>query len=1312
MRGCVINLDVFVMMKQFCAVFLLAASTLFSNAQTLFSTNATWKFYKGRTEASSPDTTAWRSIDFDDSSWSIGEAPFYYEDNPGSGTAYTGNTLLDDMKGEYSCIYMRQTFVVTNGNNISQLRLTALSDDGFVAWINGTQVARFNVPDGEIAFDQPSSGALGEPVPVQLIILNQPENFLVPGTNVIAIQALNSSIGSSSDFVIWATLEASRATGWAQTGITEFMATNQTTIADEDGDYSGWIEIFNPTVSTVSLNNWGLTDDPAQPTKWRFPNVSIGSQDYLVLFASGKDRNNPVAELHTNFRLPPTGGYLALTDQQGNVVSSFDSYPRQYPDVAYGRDVVNPKYAGYFPSPTPGEANETSGTNFAPEVGFSVPGGTYANLFYLQLSCENPQAIIHYTLDGTLPETNSPTYTNPLTISDSVQIRARSFVPGLMPGPVHSESYIELGSSVRSATSDLPLLVIHNFGAGGVPVEDRQFANITIFEPHNGVASLTNSPEFDERAGIHLRGSSTIGLPKQSFSVEFRDELDNDKNCSPLGLPSESDWVLYAPNNFEPVLMHNPLIYKLSNEMGRYAPRTRYVVVYINTSGGPITSANYNGIYVLEEKPKRNKNRVDIQKLHSVDDLHPWDNSVTNVTGGYMMKIDRLGTGETGFHAAGQTIVYVDPKEEDIKQPQRAPQQQYLQSYMAAFGSTLNGPNYSDPLNGFRAYVDVPSWIDHHILNVVAFNVDALRLSAFFYKDREGKLTFGPLWDFDRSQGSTDGRDFSPYFWQSPLGDLGTDFFNYPWWGRMFTDVDFWQEWIDRYEDLREGVLSTNNVFADIDAFAAELQHEQPREVARWSLTRPRSGLVSNSGYSYQFNGTYAGEVAFLKRWYTDRLHFMDTNFLAKPVFEKNGGAILPGFEVKLAASAGATIYYSTNGSDPRATGGSFDPNANIYSGPVVLNTNTTFLARAYDPSHHNLTGANKPPISSPWSGLAIASFVVATPPQIVEAPADMDAYIGQSPSFEIEAGGYPSYQWQFNGVDLVGETNSQLTLSNVQTNQSGVYSVSLTNVAGGTNISFIVNVTPKPNLAITEVMSSESKGTIDSTLDHDDWWELTNLGDWPVNLLGYRFDDDHHSFDDAQTIEMPVIIKPGESVVMVRDMSPAQFKAWWGGSNLPPNLQIITYEDIGFGAAGDAIDLWNAAATNVADKVADAVFSSATRGVTFGYDLATRTFGDLSVAGESGAFAAYVNGDIGSPGIAVSQPKITSSGISASTSFFELNLKTQPNCTYQVEWKERLADPNWQVLTNLVAPADTLKIADPLPTDGESRFYRVRVIP
>src|SRR5213592_4757455 len=173
-----------------------------AHADVIFPTNSTWKYFKGFSEASSPDSTAWRAIGFDDSSWPAGQAAFYFENQPGGPASYTGNTLLDDMFGKYTCVFLRKTFVVTNVADISELQLYSFSDDGFIAWINGTEVARFNMPVGDVPFDGSSLPALTEPVPPQTDAVANPGAFLVSGTNVLAVQSFNASLGSSSDFVI------------------------------------------------------------------------------------------------------------------------------------------------------------------------------------------------------------------------------------------------------------------------------------------------------------------------------------------------------------------------------------------------------------------------------------------------------------------------------------------------------------------------------------------------------------------------------------------------------------------------------------------------------------------------------------------------------------------------------------------------------------------------------------------------------------------------------------------------------------------------------------------------------------------------------------------------------------------------------------------------------------------------------------------------------------------------------------------------------------------------------------------------------
>jgi len=120
--------------------------------------------------------------------------------------------------------------------------------------------------------------------------------------------------------------------------ISEILASNDTGLPDEDGQRSDWIEIYNAGTSAADLNGWHLTDDAGQMNKWRFPAVTLGAGEYMVVFASGKNRIDPAAELHTNFSLNAAGEYLALVEPDG-VTVGFDfapAFPQQRADVSHG----------------------------------------------------------------------------------------------------------------------------------------------------------------------------------------------------------------------------------------------------------------------------------------------------------------------------------------------------------------------------------------------------------------------------------------------------------------------------------------------------------------------------------------------------------------------------------------------------------------------------------------------------------------------------------------------------------------------------------------------------------------------------------------------------------------------------------------------------------------------------------------------------------------------------------------------------------------------------------------------------------------
>lgn len=235
--------------------------------------------------------------------------------------------------------------------------------------------------------------------------------------------------------------------------ITEFLASNKTGIRDKDGDASDWIELYNSTDRVIDLAGWHLTDDEDDLAKWTFPSVSISPDEYLVVFASGKDLMDPASELHTNFKLSAGGEYLAVTEKDPSVISYeySPSYPGQQTDRSYGI------YLGQltsFDKPTPDSANVMENQSLAPV--FSNHSGYYSKSFELSINVSDPSSKIYYTTNGDIPsKSTGQLYTGPLTITKTTLVSAVSINSEGIISPVVSKTYLFIKDIVsQPATPD------------------------------------------------------------------------------------------------------------------------------------------------------------------------------------------------------------------------------------------------------------------------------------------------------------------------------------------------------------------------------------------------------------------------------------------------------------------------------------------------------------------------------------------------------------------------------------------------------------------------------------------------------------------------------------------------------------------------------------------------------------------------------------------------------------------------------------------------------------------------------------------
>lgn len=185
-----------------------ATAVAAANTSSIFPSDAIWRFHRGVNEASSP-VGAWRLAEFDDTTWEQGAGPFLYTsaatEPPFWNGGASGGTFLNDMLNRYSTVYLRKRFVVTNAAHAVSLTFTAASDDGFVVWLNGVEVARRNVTASSPAFNSLADAQVTEPQPVVDYVITNAASLLREGTNVLAVHALNALIGSS-DFAFMASL--------------------------------------------------------------------------------------------------------------------------------------------------------------------------------------------------------------------------------------------------------------------------------------------------------------------------------------------------------------------------------------------------------------------------------------------------------------------------------------------------------------------------------------------------------------------------------------------------------------------------------------------------------------------------------------------------------------------------------------------------------------------------------------------------------------------------------------------------------------------------------------------------------------------------------------------------------------------------------------------------------------------------------------------------------------------------------------------------------------------------------------------------
>jgi spore coat protein CotH len=421
-------------------------------------------------------------------------------------------------------------------------------------------------------------------------------------------------------------------------------------------------------------------------------------------------------------------------------------------------------------------------------------------------------------------------------------------------------------AQINFVSSNLPIISIKTNG-NSINENSKVVADIQIRDNKSKQNKLTDSVVYSGKIGIELRGSSSLAASKRlPYSIETR-EMDGktNKNIALLGMAKENDWALIAPYS-DKTLIRDAFLYTLARKMMPWAPDFRFADVFINDK--------YEGIYMVTEKIKQGKNRVNIDKMLTTDIAGD------ELTGGYIFALDKTKPTDK-FFASGfkypngaryPEYILNSPKADVIT----TEQMKYISNWTKDLEKLLYSTKFNDKNEGYPKFLDVKSFVDYVILNELSRNIDAYRLSTYFYKDKDSKdtkLHAGPVWDYNLGFGNVN------YCENEKIAGWAIDFNLYCsddywtihfFWQRLFKDPTFQSMIKQRWQELRKGDLSSAQLKSTVDNLSATIGDAQKLHFQRYPVLN--EWLWPNS----VVKGSYAGEIDFLKSWTEDRCKWLD----------------------------------------------------------------------------------------------------------------------------------------------------------------------------------------------------------------------------------------------------------------------------------------------------------------------------------------------------------------------------------------------------------------------------------------------------
>ena len=580
--------------------------------------------------------------------------------------------------------------------------------------------------------------------------------------------------------------------------INEVMSMNTNTLADFDGDYSDWIEIYNNGTTSINLAGYHLTDRNNNLTKWKFPNATIAPQQYIVVWASGKDVVYSNGEIHTNFSISAEGEVLYLVAPNGTTILDQSSYKYLPPNISMGRKPKGGLTWYIFATATPGLSNSAaaySGITQAPT--FSAIRGFYHNPINLVLTSNSQFDKIYYTRNGSMPDSSAILYNNPIVIDSTTVIRAIALRDGWLAGSVVTNTYF-FEDDVNLNVISLVTSPDNFWGTTGIYAKynsgQEKPIHIEYFES-NGTPGFSldagvkiHAP--DSRSQKSLRLYARSGYGTNSFDYKLFDEKTLNSFKVLILRNGGNDGAELKKTHIRDAYSHK-IYHNLNpnNAISAYRP----IHVYIN--GG------YWGIYNLRER----------QDEHYLEDNFGYKNDE------------------------------VDFLEYDNAEPQ------YKKTISGDWTNFENLKTFvldndlslSANYEVMKSWIDIENFIDYQITEILVGNQDWCNNNIKFWRPKtaDGKWKW-VLWDTEYGLGTNKAYpvgkpEFDFFAMAMSWGGWGND--DYTWlFRKLMANSEFKWLFVSRSLDLLNTGYNENYTINQLNALADAITPDMHKQFEKW----------------------------------------------------------------------------------------------------------------------------------------------------------------------------------------------------------------------------------------------------------------------------------------------------------------------------------------------------------------------------------------------------------------------------------------------------------------------------------------------